>query len=124
MQGVNQVGAIDGIWLDMNEIINYCSGDVCIDPGVLALAPQTCSLPVCLVLRSYMTATASHPFVDDVLDANAAMQEMCGQRTTFSAICRANGVQMHSWIRSRVPERMCRLASLTPPSASTMRTPR
>ena len=33
VQGLNQVGAIDGIWLDMNEIISYCSGDVCIDPG-------------------------------------------------------------------------------------------
>ena len=32
-QGVHQLMPLDGVWLDMNEVSNYCSGDVCTDPG-------------------------------------------------------------------------------------------
>ncbi len=34
-QSVYKLMPLDGIWLDMNEVSNYCSGDVCIDPGVI-----------------------------------------------------------------------------------------
>jgi hypothetical protein len=33
MQSVYKDLPLDGIWIDMNEISGYCTGDVCTDPG-------------------------------------------------------------------------------------------
>ena len=33
MQAFHQVMEFDGLWLDMNEVSNYCTGDVCEVPG-------------------------------------------------------------------------------------------
>lgn len=35
IRAFNEKLPVDGIWIDMNEADNYCSGDVCYDPGRL-----------------------------------------------------------------------------------------
>ena len=33
MQNFHQLVEFDGLWLDMDEVSNYCTGDVCQNPG-------------------------------------------------------------------------------------------
>ena len=33
MQNFHKLVEFDGLWLDMDEVSNYCTGDVCQNPG-------------------------------------------------------------------------------------------
>ena len=53
-QGVYKQVPLDGIWLDMNEVSNYCSGDVCVDPGTsISILDEKTNMPVASIPHAY-----------------------------------------------------------------------
>ena len=65
MQMFHEMVPFDGLWLDMDEVSNYCTGDVCQNPGacccslLMFLPLPTCEAAACCLSQWLQASLAA-----------------------------------------------------------------